>query len=89
MRLTCEEIGWRNYRYAACGDCGKVYNIAIKQDTSRGYLCPGCTGKRRKKRVSQEQDDNGARRTAHDGMAPEGSGSQRAESRPEGQDRAV
>ena len=30
MRATCEEIGWRNYRYAARGDCGMVYNIAKK-----------------------------------------------------------
>lgn len=86
MRATCEEIGWRNYRYAACGDCGRVYNIAKKQDTSRGYICPACTRKRRKQRGSQKQDDNGAGRKTYSGMAPEGSGDQRVESRPEGQD---
>ena len=66
--------------------CGMVYNIAKKQDTSRDYICPACTRKRRKQRVSQKQNDNGAGRKAYSGMAPERSGGQRAESRPEGQD---
>lgn len=69
-----------------CGDCGKVYNIAAKQDTSRGYLCQACTRKRRKQRENGKQEKAGAQREAHSGLAPEGGGGQRAETRPEGQD---
>lgn len=86
MRRHYEETGWREYRYVVCGDCGEIYNIALTQDTSHGYLCPDCTRKRRKLRDSKERKSADRFRAADAGMAPAGGGGQRAESRTEGKD---
>lgn len=37
-------------REVVCKDCGEIWNIAKKQNTAGGYLCPRCTAKRRKAR---------------------------------------
>jgi hypothetical protein len=35
-------------RFSVCKVCRKKWNISIYQDTSRGYICPYCWGKRRR-----------------------------------------
>ncbi len=35
-----------NKRLAACNICGRVWNIAITQDTRNGYYCPECSKSR-------------------------------------------
>lgn len=30
------------FRYAICKRCREKWNIAIRQDTGRGYVCPYC-----------------------------------------------
>ena len=32
----------KGHRYAICKRCRLLWNIALTQDTSRGYLCPRC-----------------------------------------------
>lgn len=44
------------YRYEVCGKCGREYNVSKNAKIrKRGYICPICSGKLKKKAVKAEK----------------------------------
>ena len=47
-------------KYVQCECCGKIWNISIQRDVSKGYICPKCDEKMSGKRITGRTDDDEA-----------------------------
>lgn len=54
-----------NKRVVACNICGKVWNIAITQDTRKGYYCPECSKGRGTKYENRANQRSSGKETIH------------------------
>lgn len=53
-----------SYRYRTCRECGLIWNVSVKAENVKKYICPVCRNKEHKKTRSINNDDRKSYKTA-------------------------